>query len=177
MAGTVAHALLTGWISRFGWPQTITTGQERQFEPQLFHSLAKMCGMQLSRTTAHHPAANGLVKRFHRTLKAAIICHADRQWMEALLLVLLDIRMAFQTDLQAPAAVLVYGETLRIPGELVTPTTDPVEPPHLITQLRQHMASLRPVMAARHASPATIAQRTSTTARASFTAKTQFAGL
>ena len=65
IADTVAPALLTGWISRFGCPQTITTDQGRQFESQLFHSLAKLCGIQLSLTTAHHPAANGLVERFH----------------------------------------------------------------------------------------------------------------
>jgi hypothetical protein len=29
--------------------------------------------------TAHHPAANGLVERFHWTLKAAIMCHGDQQ--------------------------------------------------------------------------------------------------
>jgi cleavage and polyadenylation specificity factor subunit 1 len=91
-ADTVARALLTGWISRFGCPQTITTDQGWQFESQLFKSLANMCGIQLSRTTAHHTAANGLVERFHRTLKAAIVCHADQQWTEALPLVLLGIR-------------------------------------------------------------------------------------
>jgi transposase InsO family protein len=79
-ADTVAHALLTGWICRFGCPQTISTDQGRQFQSQLFHSLARLCGIQLSRTTAYHPAANGLVERFHRTLKAAIMCHADQQW-------------------------------------------------------------------------------------------------
>jgi len=55
---------------------TITTDQGRQFESQLFHSLAKMCGIHLSRTTPHHPAANGLVERLHCTLKAALMCHA-----------------------------------------------------------------------------------------------------
>jgi hypothetical protein len=45
----------------------------RTRESQLFKSLAKMCGIQLSRTTAHHPAANGFVERFHRTLKTEVI--------------------------------------------------------------------------------------------------------
>jgi cleavage and polyadenylation specificity factor subunit 1 len=81
----MAHALLTGWISRFSCPQTITTDQERQFESQLFHSLARLCGFQLSRTTAYHPAANGLVEHFHRTPNLAIMCHANQQWTEALI--------------------------------------------------------------------------------------------
>jgi transposase InsO family protein len=86
-AETVAHALFTGWISRFGCPENITSDQGRQFEPQLFHSLAKLCGIKLSRTTAYHSAANTLVERFHRTLKTAIVCHAYRHWTEALPLV------------------------------------------------------------------------------------------
>jgi cleavage and polyadenylation specificity factor subunit 1 len=108
--------------------------------------------------TSHHPAANGLVERFHRTLKAAIMCHADQHWTAALPLVLLGIRTAFKEDLQASVAELVYGEPLRIPGELLTPTADPVDPAHLITELRQHMARLRPVPATRQASPATFVQ-------------------
>jgi cleavage and polyadenylation specificity factor subunit 1 len=95
------------------------------------------------------------VERYYRTLKAAIMCHADQQWTESLPLVLLGIRTAFKTDLRASVTELVYGEPLRIPGELLIPTTDPVEPAHLITQLRQNMARLRSVSAARHASPAT----------------------
>ena len=158
-ADTVAHALLYGWISRFGCPQTVTTDQGRQFESQLFRALAKLCGIHLSRTTAHHPAANGLVERFHRTLKAAIMCHADERWTDALPIVLLGIRASFKEDLQASVAELVYGEPLRIPGELLRPTTDTVEPPHLIHQLRRHMKRLRPVPATRHASPATFVHK------------------
>jgi cleavage and polyadenylation specificity factor subunit 1 len=57
-AEAVSCALVFGWISRFGCPQTITTAQGRQFESHLFHSLAKACGTHISRTTPHHPAAS-----------------------------------------------------------------------------------------------------------------------
>jgi transposase InsO family protein len=146
-ANTAAHALLTGWISRSSCPQTITTDQGHQIESQLFQSLARLCGIQLSWMTTHHLTANGLVKCFRRTLKASIMCHPDQQWTEVLPLVLLGIRTAFKEDLQASVAELVYGE-------LLTPTAESVDPVHLITKLHQHMGHLRPVLAACHASPA-----------------------
>jgi transposase InsO family protein len=66
-----------------------------------------MCGIQLSQMTAHHPTANGLVERFHQTLKAGIMCHVDQQWTEALPLVLLRICTVFKEDIQASVAELV----------------------------------------------------------------------
>jgi transposase InsO family protein len=129
---TMARALPTGWISRFCCLQTITTDQGRQFESQLFHSLAKLCGIQLSRTTAHHPAANKLVEYFHRALKAAIMYHADQHWTEAHPLFILGIRTAFKEDQQASTAELLYSKPLRIPGELLT---------RLPTQWIQHTSS------------------------------------
>jgi hypothetical protein len=151
----MTRALLADWISCFGCPQTIRTDQGRQFDSQLFHSLVNLCGIQISRKTAHNPAVNGFVKRSHRTLNAAIMFHADQHWTEALPLVLLGIRMEFKADLQASLAEIIYSEPLRIPDELLTPAADPVDPAHFITQLRQHMARLRAVLAARQASPAT----------------------
>jgi cleavage and polyadenylation specificity factor subunit 1 len=155
----VTHALLTGWISRFGCPQIITTDQGRQFESQLFHSLAKLCGTQLSWTTAYHPAADGLVERFHRTLKAAIMCPADKNWTQELPLFLLGIRSSFKADLHASSAELVHGETLRILGKFLTQTAHPIEPALLITQLRQHMSRLGPVPATRNARPGTFVHK------------------
>jgi hypothetical protein len=58
---TVAHAILTGRISRFSCLQIISTSQGLQFESQLFDSLAKLCGIQLSWTTAHQPTTPQLM--------------------------------------------------------------------------------------------------------------------
>jgi len=93
---TVDQALLSGWISRYGCMQTITTDQEWQFESQLFHSLESIFGIHLSRTIAFHPTANGLVEQMHRPLKAAIMYRAQERWTDALPLVLLGMRKAFK---------------------------------------------------------------------------------
>jgi hypothetical protein len=92
--------------------------------------MATMCGIHLSRTTAFHPAANGLVERMHRSHKATIMSPVQEHWTEALPLVLLGMRTPFKEDLQASVSELVYGKPLLIPGELLAapPTTgDPSE--------------------------------------------------
>ena len=61
---------------------------------------------------------------------------------------------AFKEDLQASVADLVYGESVRIPDELVAASPNTWDPSELITQLRRHFVHVRPVAAARHASPA-----------------------
>jgi hypothetical protein len=52
-------------------------------------------------------------------MKVAIMCHADEKWTEDLSLVALGIRTAYMEDLQSSAADLVYGESLRVPGEFL----------------------------------------------------------
>jgi cleavage and polyadenylation specificity factor subunit 1 len=90
-----------------------------------------LCGIQLSRAIAHHPAANGVVERFHQTLRETIMCHAGLQRTEVLPLVLLGIR-TISKDSQESIAKLVYGEPLRITGELLTSSADPVDIAYLI---------------------------------------------
>jgi hypothetical protein len=92
----------------------------------------------------HHSTANGLVERLHRTLKAAM-CHADKQWTEALPLVL-GIRIACMEDLQSSTTELVYGE-------LLASASLKVEPSVFIQQVCRTMDQLRPAQAARHPLP------------------------
>ncbi|VDP21907.1 unnamed protein product, partial [Schistosoma margrebowiei] len=67
------------------------------------------------------PASNGLVERFHRQLKSALRAHENDDGYETLPLVLLGIRTSLKADIQCSAAELVYGTTLRLPGEFFTP--------------------------------------------------------
>ncbi|CAH2105071.1 unnamed protein product [Euphydryas editha] len=118
--------------------------------------LTDLCGVQLRHTTACHPAANGMVERFHRTLKAAIMAHDDKRWTDILPVVLLGARAAWKEDLQCSVAEMVYGERLRIPGEFLQSTyTNQLKPSDFVSQLRHNMSLLRPQEASRH-SPASV---------------------
>ena len=144
-ADTVAQAFVTGWISRYGVPSTITTDRGQQFESALWTQLMRLLGTQRIRTTSYHPIANGLVERFHRQLKSALKCLEDpTHWTKALPLVLLGIRTTIKQDLKCTAAELVYGATLRLPGEFFTSTTNHLDPISYATQLKTFMQQLKP---------------------------------
>lgn len=145
-AETCAVALVSGWIARFGCPGKITTDQGRQFESHLFKAITTLIGARHYRTTAYHPAANGIVERLHRQLKASIMCHATTKWTEVLPLVLLGIRSAWKADIQGSSAELVYGETLRLPGEFLDPNDDykAGDVTDLANRLRSYMSKLSP---------------------------------
>jgi len=74
-AATVAFAVYNSWISRFGVPESIVTDQGTQFESQLFTELSQLLGFQRLRTTSYNPKCNGMLERWHRTVKSAIMCH------------------------------------------------------------------------------------------------------
>jgi hypothetical protein len=148
-AASVAQTFVADWISRFGTPLRLTNDQGRQFESELFRCLNKICGTTQFRTTAYHPAANGLVERLHRQLKASLTCHAET-WTEALPLVLLGLRTAWRDDLQATTAELIYGQTLRLPGEFFNPSKSRLSDPEFIQQFRKLMNDLRPTPTSSH---------------------------
>jgi len=142
-AATVCRTFLYHWIARFGAPQRITSDQGRQFVSTLFRELAGILGSSPSTTCAYHPAANGMVERLHRQLKAALTCH-NSNWTEALPLVLLGIRSAWKDDLGTTSATLVYGEPIRLPGEFFAPPKDVPVASEMAQALRSHFTQLRP---------------------------------
>lgn len=151
-AETVARHFFDGWITRFGVPAKVTTDQGRQFEARLFKKLAETTGFERIRTTAYHPQSNGLVERFHRQLKAALRCHASDRWTRTLPIVLLGVRTAWKDDIHATAAEMVYGQTIRLPGDFLTTSahTPSTSPDDYVEQLKQHMRTYRPAPTSSH---------------------------
>lgn len=151
-AEAVAKAFIAGWVSRFGCPTDIVTDRGKQFESALFQALAKLIGFKHRKTTAYHPQCNGLVERFHRQLKTAITCHSNANWTETLPLVLLGIRNAVKEDLQATSSELLYGETLRMPGEFFGHKTDchTTDVTDFTVRLRSFAENLKPVPTSHH---------------------------
>ncbi|XP_051162259.1 uncharacterized protein K02A2.6-like [Leptopilina boulardi] len=146
---TVARAFVDAWISRFGTPQTVTTDQGTQFESRLFSSLLQLSGCYRVRSSAYHPASNGMVERWHRTLKASIMCHSNSSWTRVLSTVLLGLRTAVM-DCGASPAEFVYGKVLRIPGEFVLPENLVSEPCSFLSEFRNHMREVKPVPVTHH---------------------------
>nr|VZI07627.1 unnamed protein product [Spirometra erinaceieuropaei] len=119
-AETVAKAFLTHWVSNFGVPATVTTDRGSQFESTLFCELTSLLGTNRIRTTAYHSQANGLVERFHRQFKTSLMAQPDpSRWSDHLPLVLLSLRSTLKADIGCTATDLVYGTSLRLPGELL----------------------------------------------------------
>ena len=147
---TVATTFYAHWVARFGAPQVITTDRGAQFEAALFRALTNLLGCKRIRTTAYHPASNGLVERWHRALKTAIMCHETSTWVDALPTVLFGPRTCSKEDIKSSTAELLYGTTLRIPEEFFD-EEDPLEVPQIfIEKHRQYMRKLKPRLTAHH---------------------------
>ena len=146
-AESVAQAFMTTWISRFGIPSTVTTDRGKQFESTLWSNLMQLLGCKRIRTTSYHPISNGIVECFYRQLKSSLKSYSDpSNWTDILPLVLLGIRATLKDDLHCTTAELVYGSTLRLPGEFFDISrADDAAPDPLcyVTKLKTTMQQLK----------------------------------
>ncbi|KYN14010.1 hypothetical protein ALC57_13792 [Trachymyrmex cornetzi] len=96
-----------------------------------------------------------MIERFHRQLKAAIKSHQTERWVEILPVVLMGIRAAWKEDLKATPAEMVYGESIRLPGQFLNETSNENNNPDDFTKsLKNIMKKLQPKLR-RHGEKAT----------------------
>ena len=110
---TCAKALALHWIARFVVPAELTSDRGSQFTSELWATLSQLNGTRLHRTTAYHPQSNGIVERFYRHLKSALMARlTGPDWIDELPWVLLGIRTVPKEDLECSSAEMVYGAPL-----------------------------------------------------------------
>ncbi|KAL6490077.1 hypothetical protein MHYP_G00004220 [Metynnis hypsauchen] len=147
----VARAFIGSWVARFGVPSDLSSDRGSQFTSDLWNSVAQGLGVHLHRTTAYHPQANGLCERFHRSMKAALRASLrDEGWIDRLPWVMLGLRSAPKEDLQASSAELVYGQTLRVPGDFLPCVTHPWSASQQRQVFQGLSSSFAPVPMSRH---------------------------
>ena len=148
-AETVAKVFVSNYVARFGIPLRITSDQGTQFLSHLFRELSNLIGSHNINTTTYNPKANGLVERFHRTLKASLKARENTvHWSQEIPLVLLGIRTAVKEDLKCSPAEMIYGQALKIPGELFIKSSSPApadnDTSDFVIKLRKNMQNVLP---------------------------------
>ena len=115
-ADTIIQAYHSTWIARFGIPRIVTSDRGAQFTSRAWTGTMMKLRISQTTTTAYHPQSNGLVERFHRSLKNALRCAigATRSWTRSLPWVLLGLRNApRRPETAMSAAEVLYGTALR----------------------------------------------------------------
>ncbi|GBP85258.1 hypothetical protein EVAR_92025_1 [Eumeta japonica] len=133
-------------------PSKLTSDQGKQFESNLFHKLTKLLGIDKIHTTPYHPQSNGMVERWHRSLKTALRARLNhKSWIEELPIILLGLRAVPRSDTNVSAAELTFGKTLRLPGDFYdTDRNVSYDSYEYVQKLRQSIDRLKPRPAARN---------------------------
>ena len=120
-ASTCARTLYQNWICHYGVPATIVSDNGTNFTSTLWQALNKYLGIQSKRCTTYHPQCNGMVERYHRTLKQALKAHCEKfkNWPEILPSIVLGFKNQIRDDIRGSPAQLTFGEQLTLPGDFV----------------------------------------------------------
>ena len=135
-------ALMFNWISRHGIPKTITCDNGRQFTSEKWRHMCRQLQIESIYSSTYHPQSNGLVERFHRTLKQALKAKSDgipHNWSKTLPLVLLGLRVTPKEDFEHSASEMIYGENIRTPMDIQpnVPTNHHMEDKTLVEAIKK----------------------------------------
>lgn len=91
-----------------------------------------------------------MIERFHRTLKASLMCQRDTSWVNVLPTVLLGLRTAHKKDINVSPAEILFGQKLRLPGEMIDETKVSPNQYDFTKSFSKVMRSLAPTPVAHH---------------------------
>ena len=121
VALAVADAFFQLIVCRFGMPAVIHSDPGREFEIHLMQELCLLCGAHKTCTTLYHPASDGLVERFNRTLLMMLAMFAGENrddWDDLLPAVLMEYRSSVHESTGFSPYRLMFGEECTLPMDV-----------------------------------------------------------
>ena len=112
---------LTKLFTRVGLPREILTDQGSNFLSQLLAELYRLLHIKAVRTGPYHVQTNGLVERFHKTLKDMLkktACEEGKDW-DRFIPYLFAYREVPQESTRFSPFELLYGRDVRGPLDVL----------------------------------------------------------
>jgi transposase InsO family protein len=122
---TTARAFHAFFIAVHGAPRRILTDRGLQFSSKVVTQLCKLYNIDQTRTTAYHPAGNGQVERFNRTLIRMLgkLPPKKKAWWPGHLAVTTQAYNSTRCPVTGYSPhFLMYGRRPRLPVDLYFPT-------------------------------------------------------
>ena len=153
-AETIAKKVVDGFISRFGCPLQIFTDQGKNFDGNLFAAVCSLLEITKMRTTPYHPAANGQIERYNRTILQMIRCKLagnSNNWDCHLQQLAGAIRSTPHDSLGFSPNMLMLGREVYQPSDLIFPTfksTSDLQKPvsQYVEDLRENMMKIHHIV-------------------------------
>ena len=119
-APTIIKALLK-FFTLFELPKAIQSDQGSNFMSNVFQQVVYELGIKQYKSSAYHPESQGVVERFHQTLKNMIrtFCmQYERDWGDDIHFLLFAARESVQESLGFSPFELLFGHIIRGPLKL-----------------------------------------------------------
>ncbi len=120
-APVITRALVK-FFSTFGLPRIVQTDRGTNFLSKLFTQVLMTLKISHRVASAYHPESQGVLERFHQTLKSMLrkyCMETSKDWDEGTPLLLFAVREAVQDSLGFSPADLVFGHTVRGPLKML----------------------------------------------------------
>ena len=127
-APTVARALYTEWISRYGVPEQLHSDRGVQFESAVVAELCAVFGIDKTRTTPYRFQANGKCERFNRTITSMlrrVVQKRPYDWEPLLSPVLQAYRSTVSVSTGFTTYRMIFGREMRFPIDHGSPLSEP----------------------------------------------------
>ena len=141
----VAEALVE-MFSRVGIPDEMLTDCGSQFTAEVMKEVSRLLSLQQISTTLYHPICNGLIERFHMTLKQMLrrMCaERPKDWDKYLPALLFAIREVPQESLGFSPFELLYGRNVKDPMAILRELWSGEAPDEQVLSTYQYVIELR----------------------------------